>query len=260
MGFGNLGSSRERRPHKGWVSAPERHPQRGHHRCCWTAPAAPGLQRLWKELPRTAGGSTAACSSPESFPAHSQLDEGIRVSVGVHGRQVHAAHDAHDEPALLGTVHEGTPGSSHAPPRPRRDPPAGGRAWRSPAGKTRRRSGRDGVDIRECRMSVMEGRIMGFAQGIGGGTWMELGCSKDSPPLRTGPSRGMRRLFRCALSGTGKGQRDCRERPGEAPSHSKKPWECSPAPALDSGMSICSSNLHPSRFNRGRSNLSPPPR
>lgn len=144
-GSGNLGSD----PPKGWLSTPELPPQRGHPHRCRTAPAPEGSGR--KDFPRTAGGSRAACSIPEPFPAHSQLDEGIRVSIGVHGRQVDAAHDAHDEPALLGAVHQ-----RHQDLPPLLHVPAAIHL-RHGDGKTQQRSGRGGMGVGECRVSAVGG-------------------------------------------------------------------------------------------------------
>ena len=47
-------------------------------------------------------------SGPLTGPGiDSQLDKWVWVAIGIHGRQVHAAYDAHDEASLLCAVHEG---------------------------------------------------------------------------------------------------------------------------------------------------------
>lgn len=44
------------------------------------------------------------CTFP--FLLYLHFDIGVRVAIGVHGRQMDTAHDAYNETVLLGTVHE----------------------------------------------------------------------------------------------------------------------------------------------------------
>lgn len=65
------------------------------------------LRWLWTELSETGQGVTPWPRHGEAPSFHLQLHEGVRVPVGIHGSQVHAAHDAHDQPPLLRAVHQG---------------------------------------------------------------------------------------------------------------------------------------------------------